>query len=301
MILYSNQIIHQKKPCLPAFDKESVKSYNPIMNKSSNNFHTIPLTKIAASLARCMDISAPEKAEPHLPELSKYLRGSGQPKVDKILLYNPDAIGAAFIDAFSEDFAKVEQRAPLRIPLVTEYPPITNACFCTMYTGAHNNVHGIMSNRDMELKTDTFFDAMRRDNKTSAIVAVGRSTMAKVFNNTAADVFPERYDGEVIKKAVDLIKDDKYDLIVVYNQEFDDLMHITHPKSALALKAMRTHIAAFELLADAVDVYWKEHNTIIGFAPDHGAHRKWYGLGAHGNYIPDDMNIYHYYGLIPKK
>ncbi|NCA67195.1 MAG: hypothetical protein EOM87_03925 [Clostridia bacterium] len=270
-------------------------------NNNKEQFHNIPLTKLAASLSESMEISPPEKADSALQELHNYIRGSIHNKIDKMLIFNPDALGATLIDQFSEDFAAIKKVAPLEIPFITEFPPITNACFCTMYTGTHNDMHGIFNNRNMKLTTDTIFDALARAGKKSAIVAVGHSTMAKVFNNTAADVFPERYDSEVITKAVELIKNNEYDLVVIYNQQYDDSLHITHPRSKFATKAMRTHIAAFELLCNAAEVYWQDYNTLVGFAPDHGAHREWYGLGSHGKYIPEDMNIYHYYGIQPKQ
>ena len=43
---------------------------------------------------------------------------------------------------------------------------------------------------------------------------------------------------------------------------------------------------------------WKTHKTLIGFAPDHGCHEIDGGCGSHGLYMPEDMNIVHFYGLI---
>lgn len=55
------------------------------------------------------------------------------------------------------------------------------------------------------------------------------------------------------------------------------------------------------MLAEAVKKHWSEHNTFMTFAPDHGTHREWYGLGQHGKNIPEDMNLTHLYGVNVKK
>ena len=129
-------------------------------------------------------------------------------------------------------------------------------------------------------------------------VTVKNSSLSKIFNEKNMDYYLEDYDNEVIARAVQLIKEDKYDFIVVYNQEFDDVMHRSHPNSKRSQKALDHHAQSFDILGRAVTENWKSHNTLIGCATDHGTHREWYMLGQHCKNIPEDMNIKHFYGVI---
>ncbi len=113
--------------------------------------------------------------------------------------------------------------------------------------------------------------------------------------------FLEDYDEQAVKKTLELIEKDEYDLICVYNQEYDDVMHRSHPKSKRSQKAIDHYSDYFDKLAEHVKKYWTEHTSLIGYAPDHGTHREWYLLGNHGKNIPQDMNIFHYYGVINPK
>jgi hypothetical protein len=52
---------------------------------------------------------------------------------------------------------------------------------------------------------------------------------------------------------------------------------------------------------------WKGHNTLFGFAMDHGSHEHppyvakdgEFRRGDHGKDIPEDLNIVHRYQIIP--
>jgi hypothetical protein len=47
-----------------------------------------------------------------------------------------------------------------------------------------------------------------------------------------------------------------------------------------------------------MDVFWRRNNRAIVFAPDHGAHiDPESGKATHGNNIPQDMHIQHYFGI----
>ena len=103
---------------------------------------------------------------------------------------------------------------------------------------------------------------------------------------------------EANKEAIELIKEDKYDFITVYNGNYDGTMHRYGPESEEAIEALKHNIKSFETLANAVKENWKNHKTLIGFAPDHGCHEIDGGCGSHGLYMPEDMNIVHFYGIL---
>ena len=47
--------------------------------------------------------------------------------------------------------------------------------------------------------------------------------------------------------------------------------------------------------------YWKGHNTLVGFAMDHGCHEIDGGCGSHGLDMEEDLNIVHLYKAYPKE
>jgi hypothetical protein len=162
-------------------------------------------------------------------------------------------------------------------------------------------VHGIRRYEKPVVSTDSLFDALVRAGKRVAIVAVEDSSMAKLFLGRGIDYYFLPYDGEVNDKAMELIGRDEHDVLVVYNQEYDDRMHGTNPESPEALLAMRNHITAFTRLADTALCRWSGYDTLLGFMPDHGIHTGIDGKGTHGEDIPEDMEIMHFYGMHAKK
>lgn len=266
---------------------------------TAEDFHTLPLTHLTGALCEAMRIPAPQNSEGVLRQLSDYVNAETNGKgVDRILIFNPDAIGTHTYEKYSSKFDEVKKYAPFELNMLTVFPPKTPVCFGSMYTGASPAVHGIQHYEKPVIKIDTIFDAMIRAGKKPCIVAVKNSSMAKIFLERDMDYYLEDYDNEAITRALSLIKEDKYDMICVYNQEFDDVMHRSHPDSKRSQKAIDHYSLSMSLLAEAVKANWKNHDSLIGYAPDHGTHREWYLLGQHGKNIPSDMNITHFYGVI---
>ena len=46
--------------------------------------------------------------------------------------------------------------------------------------------------------------------------------------------------------------------------------------------------------------HWKSHNSLVGFAMDHGCHEIDGGCGSHGLDMEEDLNILHTYKAFPK-
>lgn len=269
---------------------------------SEQDFHSMPLTHLTGALCKIMNVQAPKHSEgvnePLCDYVMQHTDGRG---VDRVLMFNPDAIGTYTYKKYSDKFDVVKQYAPFESDMLTVFPPKTPVCFGSMYTGASPEVHGIQHYEKPVIKIDSVFDALLRSGKKPCIVAVKNSSMAKIFLQRDMDYYLEDYDNEAVTRAISLIKEDKYDFICVYNQEFDDVMHRSHPDSKRSQKAIDHYNASMQLLAQAVKENWKNHDTLIGYAPDHGTHREWYLLGQHGKNIPRDMNITHFYGVIPKQ
>ena len=44
-----------------------------------------------------------------------------------------------------------------------------------------------------------------------------------------------------------------------------------------------------------IENHWKNHNTLMGFAMDHGCHEIDENSGSHGLDMDEDLNIVHFY------
>ena len=60
---------------------------------------------------------------------------------------------------------------------------------------------------------------------------------------------------------------------------------------------MRTFMSISQLIRRN----WKHHNTLVGFAMDHGCHAIDGNAGSHGLDMEEDLNIVHLYKGYPKQ
>ena len=257
-------------------------------------FCPLHLTGIAAGLTNALGADAPLSAAPALEPLRTLCAGG----VDRVLMYNPDAVAFWLFAKYTDLFLPVMQRTQLTLPLQTVMPSVTPVCFGTMYTGALPEVHGIQSYTKPVIRTDSVFDALIRAGKKPCIVSTGNDSMSRIFLEREMDYYIVEDPDAANAKAEELIAQDQYDLLVVYNGNYDGTMHKFGPESPQALDVLRHNVHAFETLAQAVCTHWPAHRTLIGFAPDHGCHEIDGDCGSHGLYMPEDMNIIHFYGIV---
>ena len=149
--------------------------------------------------------------------------------------------------------------------------------------------------------------------KKAAIVAVEGCSMAIIFQNRPIDYFIEKDDAAVLARTFALVQADRHELIVSYNQEYDDVLHKLGPESPEAVAAARRHVETFVRLWQATEEHWSKHNRALLFAPDHGAHTVTREgrdsdssvrhsslvtrtcVGDHGEDIPEDMDVLHFW------
>lgn len=223
-------------------------------------------------------------------------------RIDRCVIYSPDAIGMSLYQTYPGVFDPVLRYAPIQVPVHSVVPPKTPVCYASMFTGAMPDVHGTLTYQKNVIRCDTLFDAILRGGKRAAIVAVEDSSMDKIFRDRDLDYFSEPYDDDVTERTISLITSGNYDFIVAYQQGYDDALHDTEPESGEALEAMANHIASFVEIAGVVERNWERYTSLIAFAPDHGAHvDPATGKGTHGEDIPEDMNLMHLFGLINRR
>ncbi len=256
--------------------------------------HEIPITRIAATITTLLGIeSHAEAAEPIHEVLTAAKAKFGTEGCDRVFMYNPDAIAAWVCQKYGDDVAGMD--VDLTLPMLSMVPSETVVCFSSMYTGMMPARHGIVKHVSVKpvLTVDTVFDDMIRQGKKTAIVSTTGDTISKVFLNRRMDYFIYDTIAECNAKALSLIEEDEYDLIVLYNGNFDATMHRFGAESTEALQALRDNIAVFGELQAAIRKYWAEHRTALAFAPDHGCHDR-----SHGSDLPSDVNILHFYSFI---
>ena len=122
-----------------------------------------------------------------------------------------------------------------------------------------------------------------------------------IFNERAMGYYIYPTVSESNAKAAELIMSDEYDFIAVYNKNYDSVMHKNGPESIPALAELRTNAEAFAVFSHMIAEHWGNHNTLVGFAMDHGCHEIDGDLGSHGLDMDEDLNIAHLYKIYSKK
>ncbi|NJD01227.1 MAG: hypothetical protein FIA99_01200 [Ruminiclostridium sp.] len=263
--------------------------------------NTICLTGVASTITDIMGIAAPKFAAKSINEISqladKYFHGE---KADRVLIYNPDAIALWLFQKYTSFFDGIFRHTQIGLPILSVMPSVTPVCFASMYTGAMPEVHGIKTYEKPVVRTDTLFDALIRAGKKPAIVSTANDSISQIFLERTMNYFIFDTPDECNQKALELIEQDEYDLIVVYNGNYDAAMHCFSPEGAESLEVLKQNISMFDTIAIATRKAWEKHNTLISFLTDHGCHEIDGKLGSHGLDMPEDMNIIHFYGFQPK-
>ena len=191
-------------------------------------FFDIPLTRFAGTIADVSGVRAPEYCpKERVEEIKTLVRDTtGKETVDKVVIYNPDALGAWYVDKYAETFKPVTSVCPLRVNYLTSYPPKTPVCFGTMFTGATPDQHGIHHYDKHLLKIESLFDVWAEAGKKVAMVSVAGQSIPILFAERDIDYYLYATDGAVTAKAVELIESGKYDVVEVYTMEYDTVMHM---------------------------------------------------------------------------
>ncbi len=262
--------------------------------------NTCSLDTLCAALAEAMGVEAPKFAAEPNRALQDYVRRilDGQ-KVDRIFMFNPDAIAQWVYEKYPQLFGEVTSRAGLVLPMQTVMPSVTPVCFGTMYTGAQPEIHGIRKYEKPVIAIDTLFDALIRCGKRPAIISTAGDSMSKIYLEREMDYFIYDTMEQVNAKAAELILADRHDFIAVYNKNYDYIMHRTGPESMESLGELRANARTFGMFDEMIAEHWKQHNTLVGFAMDHGCHEIDGGCGSHGLDMEEDLNIVHLYTLHP--
>jgi predicted AlkP superfamily pyrophosphatase or phosphodiesterase len=164
-------------------------------------------------------------------------------------------------------------------------------------------VHGIQKYEKPIITIDTLFDALIAAGKKVALITYRTCSLSRIYLGRNIDYyhFEEGGISDVNAKAAEIILRDEHDFIVIYNGNYDSMMHRNGPESARSLSELRINDHVFSVISDMIKDHWKHHNTLVGFAMDHGCHEIDGNCGSHGLDMPEDINIVHVYKGYPKE
>ena len=260
------------------------------------------LDTVCGALAYAMGIEPPACAAPGNAKLTAFVDEKlGGRKADRVFMYNPDAVAQWVYEKYPALFEAAEKRVELHLPLRSVMPSVTPVNFGTMYTGALPEVHGIQKYEKPVIRLDSIFDALLRAGRKPVILAYGTCSLANIFNERKMDYFFYPTLDEVNAKAAELILRDEHDFYVVYNGSYDTKMHKNGPESVVSLGEIVANCRTFATFSEMIRTHWKGHDTLVGFAMDHGCHEIDGGCGSHGLDMPEDLNIQHFYQCYPKE
>ncbi|MBE6645739.1 MAG: hypothetical protein E7612_10280 [Ruminococcaceae bacterium] len=259
------------------------------------------LDTLCAALSYAIGIIPPSSAAEADERLCAYVdeKFAGE-RADRIFMYNPDAVAQWIYEKYPSLLEHAISRTELELPYRTVMPSVTPVCFGTMYTGAQPSVHGIQKYEKPIIRIETIFDALIKAGKRVAILADPKCSIANIFLERELDYYIYPSYEEVNAKAAELIIKDEHDFIVVYNGNYDGRMHKFGPESIEALGELRSNERTFGIFDALIKEHWRNHNTLIGFAMDHGCHEIDGGCGSHGLDMEEDLNIVHLYKAYPK-
>ena len=258
------------------------------------------LKGLCAALCQVMGVEPPAYAEAPDERLLAFVKEMfGDKKLDRLVMYNPDAVAEWIMEKYHDYVAALENGNSIKMPFCTVMPSVTPVCFATMYTGALPEVHGICKYERPVLEIDTMFDAFARAGKRVALIASPRCSIGMIFLNRDIDYYLVPSVAEANAKGAQLILEDQYDFILIYNGNYDYVMHKTGPESMASIAELRANVYAYTTFCEMVREHWQGHNTLIGFAMDHGCHEIDGDAGSHGLDMPEDLNICHVYRAYP--
>ena len=231
-------------------------------------------------------------------DLAKEKLKSGN--VEKMLIFCPDAIGEVHRDHCPEIFRPLDTCGDLRLRGTTVMRSVTPICFATIFSGASPIVHGIRDFVKPVLTVETLFDVLAEAGKNVAIVSRDECSIDQIFRGRPVDYYGLRSDEAIERTTVRLVKEDHYDVIVSYMEDFDSYGHHTDVFSPECIRELNSAVRRFSDYAKLIDTYWSRYDRLLTFTPDHGQHRVCDAKGYHGTHrddVPEDMVVNHYFRI----
>lgn len=249
------------------------------------------ISSVCAAVLKMLGVDVPEGIDTPNEEILKFAG-----RVDKAVIYNPDAVAWWLYEKYPQYFDSAKACSTLCTRLTSVMPSVTPVCFASMYSGLMPEKHGIQKYEKPVLTVDTMFDYLIKAGKKPAIVSTKGDSISKIFLERNMDyfIYPNKF--MVNFKAEQLIKSGEYDVIVIYNGDYDTAMHANGPESKKSLAHLQQNIKTYDKLVKLIKKTYTDKKVFYGFCPDHGCHEIDGKRGSHGLDMEEDMNVIHFYG-----
>lgn len=228
---------------------------------------------------------------------ARHLTGGETGEIRRSLVFCPDAVGEVQRRNYPELLERVRKLAGMRFLASSVMPSVTPVCYASIFSGASPEIHGIRKYEKPVLTISTLFDVFAAAGKSVAIVSVNNCSIDTIFRKRKIDYYSTRNDAVAHKITRRLIAEDEYDVIVSYYGSYDHFSHTTGRDSRESVAALAAAVEYFETLVADTDLHWKRYPRAVLWIPDHGNHPIDEHSGAHGENIPDDMLVNHFYRL----
>ena len=249
------------------------------------------ITRVAPTIASLLGVEKFTDASA-MDEVTSLAEGG---RVDRVLMYNPDAVAWWIFEKYNDMFAADLELDPLVLKMESVMPSVTPVCFASMYSGLMPDGHGIKSYTKPVLSCETIFDALIKAGLKPAICSTGNDSISLIFKERDMDYFIVDTPDQANEKAIELLKENRHDLIVVYNGNYDGEMHGCGPEGEKAIAALEHNIAAYRELYETAKKEWGGRGLkfAAAFATDHGCHEIDGKRGSHGLDMDEDMHVVH--------
>ena len=261
--------------------------------KEHAQYHTTPISAMANTLAAILQVQDVAGSD----ELDEVVRFAYGADCARVVLFTPSAVGTEVLSHYQQHAARLKDIAPMAVDMVVPHPADPVTSLASMYAGVQ--VDAKTAARGFDEGTPPMRSLMTecKGKRRMAILMGDKHPARHLWQQTGAEILTGHSDMDVVTKAIECIRKDCYDFILVLVQEFDEMMHAARLYGKRCNAAMDNHLTEFNLLADAASVYMRD-NTFIGFCPDHGCHRDALGGGTHHSHRADDLNVTHYFGVV---
>lgn len=269
------------------------------------------VAQVTPTVCALCGVKAPEtSAAPPIEEVLEAWKAKNPqvaevPKIEKVLIFCPDATGHFLVEKFPEDWSALEAASDLRISGTNVLPSVTPVCFGAIFTGAPPEIHGIRQYQDKyqknPIKVQTLFDAFSEAGKKVVIISSKNCSIDLIFRGHRVEQITTLTSQESVDTAKKLLRESDYDLILCYDGNYDSTMHAKGVFAPESLNAMRNSVRYCLELTQVADEVWSGRNRLVVFAPDHGAHDASPNHGSHGTDSAEDAIVDHFYRIQPAR
>lgn len=260
------------------------------------------ITQFASTILKCFGVEK-ESHMANAMDIASEITADGK-ILDRCLIFSVDAVPEYVVEEFPNYFENIRKHAPYEVAVKTVMPSITPVCYGAMFSGATPDKNGLPEYKEPKivdgvaqpsLSVIPYTEALVNAGKKVAVITCENGCIASMLYGRKADLYiiPNDDEEKIFETALEVLKQDKYNLIFVYQFEYDHTQHKYSPKGENTLKVLKHTNDKFDIISEVAKKTWAGYKSLIVYNCDHGSHAVGDNLteGAHGEDISEDMNI----------